>query len=323
MKLWQELDRLYNTTDNLAAYSSHSTLYKAAKHLKLPVTHRLLNEYLNAQNSYTLHKTTRRRFKRNKFEVFWVDQLHALDLMDIQKLSRWNSGIKFVALLIDCFSRYVWLFEMKDKSGLTMARVLDKFYSDSQRAPVNLVTDFGGEFVNKHCKSVFDKFSINHYYDSGEAYHVPHAERAIQSIYQIMHRYMTATNGKRYLDQLQNFAKIYNARPHRALKGAAPVSVNLFNQKRFLEQQWPLEQLKRSRLVKFQFQIGQIVRVQLERAIFYKGYKQQNSDEKYLIAKRIVRRYPLYKLQDLAGQVISGTYQEKELVLVSSRSEEK
>ena len=43
-----------------------------------------------------------------------------VDLADMQSLSKYNKGIKYLLCAIDLFSKYAWVFPLKDKKGASI-----------------------------------------------------------------------------------------------------------------------------------------------------------------------------------------------------------
>ena len=46
-----------------------------------------------------------------------INQQWDVDLMDMARIASDNDGVHFVLLCIDIFSRYVWTYPLKNKSG--------------------------------------------------------------------------------------------------------------------------------------------------------------------------------------------------------------
>ena len=46
------------------------------------------------------------------------DNIWGVDLADIQSLSKYNKGIKYLLCANDLFSKYAWVVPTKDKKGL-------------------------------------------------------------------------------------------------------------------------------------------------------------------------------------------------------------
>lgn len=88
--------------------------FAKAHGLKHPEAQKLLSSLL----SYTSHKTRRRRFPTLPTLVFGMDEQWQMDLVDIQKLSRWNKGIKYLLTVIDVFSKRAWAEPQKTSQHL-------------------------------------------------------------------------------------------------------------------------------------------------------------------------------------------------------------
>ena len=43
------------------------------------------------------------------------DNICGVDLADMQPLSRYNKGFKYLLCAIDCFSKYAWVIPIRDK----------------------------------------------------------------------------------------------------------------------------------------------------------------------------------------------------------------
>ena len=63
-------------------------------------------------------------------------------------MSKLNKGIRFLLCVIDIFSKYLWVIPSKDKRGVTITNVFQKFLYDSKRKPKRIWVDRGSEFYN-------------------------------------------------------------------------------------------------------------------------------------------------------------------------------
>ena len=79
-------------------------LYRAAR--RYGVTRYRVLEWLQLQPGYTLHKPARKRFRRNRVIVFGIDSQWQADLVDLQSLSQWNRGYKYLLTCIDVLSKF-------------------------------------------------------------------------------------------------------------------------------------------------------------------------------------------------------------------------
>ncbi|GFV36194.1 uncharacterized transposon-derived protein F54H12.3 [Trichonephila clavipes] len=74
-----------------------------------------VQKWLSQQDVYTLHKPVRYKFQRRKTIAYGVNELWQSDLLDMQNLSRYNKGYRYILTIIDVMSRYLRAFPIKDK----------------------------------------------------------------------------------------------------------------------------------------------------------------------------------------------------------------
>ncbi|CAH3014215.1 unnamed protein product [Porites evermanni] len=69
--------------------------------------------------SYTLHKPRRRRFLTLPTMVYGINEQFMMDLVDLQKLAKWNKGYKYLLTVTDVLSKYAWVERLKLTYKLT------------------------------------------------------------------------------------------------------------------------------------------------------------------------------------------------------------
>ena len=62
-----------------------------------------------------LHKPIIRKFKKRKVYSGFRDNIWGADLADMQLISKFNKGCRFLLCVIDMFSKYAWAILLKDK----------------------------------------------------------------------------------------------------------------------------------------------------------------------------------------------------------------
>ena len=78
------------------------------------VTH--VNTKLTPQNQQLaeeLHKPIIKKFEKRKVHAAFKDNIWGADLADMQLFSRCSKGIKFLLCVIDIFSKYLWIKNIK------------------------------------------------------------------------------------------------------------------------------------------------------------------------------------------------------------------
>ena len=99
----------------------------------------------NYQLANELHRQTIKKFKKRKVYSSFRDNIWGVDLADMQSLSKYNKGIKYLLCAIDLFSKYAWVVPLKDKRRITIVNAFQKVFSKG-RKPNKTWVDQGGEF---------------------------------------------------------------------------------------------------------------------------------------------------------------------------------
>ena len=73
-----------------------------------------------------------KRLLENLRKVYsWFrDNIWGVDLADMQSLSKYNKGIKYLLCAIDIFSKYAWVVPLKDKRGISIVNAFQKIISE-------------------------------------------------------------------------------------------------------------------------------------------------------------------------------------------------
>ena len=74
----------------------------------------------NYQLANELHKPIIKKFQKGKVYSSFRDNIWWVDLANMQSLSKYNQGIKYLLCAIDIFSKHAWVIPLKDKKGITI-----------------------------------------------------------------------------------------------------------------------------------------------------------------------------------------------------------
>ena len=75
-----------------------------------------------------LHKPIIKKFKKRKVQSLFIDNIWGADLADMQSISKFNKGIRFLLCAIDIFSKYTWVSPLKSqKKVLQLIKLFKKF----------------------------------------------------------------------------------------------------------------------------------------------------------------------------------------------------
>ena len=99
------------------------------------------------------HKPIIRKFKRRKAYSSFKYNFWGVDLADMQLISKYNKGIRYLLCVINLFSKYAWAVLLKDKKGITIVNAFQSILNSSERKPDKIWVDQGSKF----CKNSFKK----------------------------------------------------------------------------------------------------------------------------------------------------------------------
>ena len=69
----------------------------------------------NCQLANELQKPIIRKFRKRRVYSSFRDNIWGADLADMQSLSKYNKGIKYLLCAIDLFSKYTWVVSIGGK----------------------------------------------------------------------------------------------------------------------------------------------------------------------------------------------------------------
>ena len=250
-----------------------------------------------------LHKPVKRKFKKRRVLVNGIDKIWGADLADMTALSKDNEGVNFLLLVIDIFSKYGWIVPLKDKKGETVANALKTIFKE--RKPGKLWTDKERKFYNKDVKKLIELYSTENEEKSSIV------ERWIRTMKEKMWKYFTDNNTYNYMSVLPDLVEDYNNTVHSSTKFTPVDASKKENELTVWRNLYP-DRYKINNLTP-KFSVGEEVRIIKKKKVFEKGYTTRWTEEIFTI-KEIQNTNPItYKLSDLQGEGIRGTFYEPEL----------
>lgn len=317
-KLDNYLKKIYFNPAHPAGFKGSTKLYQAVKDEgKYKVTWHMIREWLKNQETYTLHKPVIRKYKRTPVIVTGLYDQYEADLADMQKLKDKNDGVTFLLVVIDVFSRYVWVYPLKSKGEKDVVLGFKTIFKEGQK-PKRLRTDRGKEFTSNKMEDFFNDENIEHYTANNDEMKANYAEIVIRTIKFLLWGYMRKQKNYRYVDVLQDIITGYNKTKHRTT-GIAPVDVTKGDVENYLwwHQYKPKISYEKSQKLharKFLFKKGDHVRISHMAQKFERGHDEKWTREIFVIRKPFHRRgIKKYSLKDLLGEDIKGSFYESEL----------
>ena len=93
------------------------------------------SEPQNEQLAEELHKPFIRTFKKREVYSAFKDNIWAADLADMQLISKFNKGFRFLLCVIDIYSKYAWIVPLKDKKSVSIVNAFQSILNKSNKNP--------------------------------------------------------------------------------------------------------------------------------------------------------------------------------------------
>ena len=271
-----------------------------------------VTKFLEGNNAYTLHKPTQKPRRFRRIYSRGIGYHFQADLVDMSSDSAVNDGFKWIITVIDTFSKHLWAFKIKNKTGNSVYNALKSLIETHK--PQKFETDEGGEFLNKKFQRFLAANGVDHYSVSSDR-KCAIVERANRTLRMRMSRAFTALGKPRWVDILDDLVNGYNNSYHRSIK-MRPVDVTKENEKKVRKILYPPRPKKRPP----KLAVGDSVRITRLKNPFEKGSEQTWQYEIFSISK-IKNTDPVtYSIKDFNGEVLKGSFYEVEVQKVNISS---
>ena len=313
MRKWERvLNEIYFNPKHPSAFAGPVKVYNTLKKENVRVTLSQVKEWVQNQDAYSLLRPVRYRFQRQRIVTSGLDDMWDADLAEVANSAEHNGGIKYWLVVIDVFSRHLWLITTKSKSQKDMIAAFETLLESTTRRPQVIRTDNGKEFVNGGVRRLFSAAVVKHFTSRNEP-KANYAERVIRTLKGMVYRYCMHNQTYTYHTVLQDLVKNYNHRPHTSLSGRAPADINRANEAIVWKEMY-VDTVIKQRKKPFCFKVGDTVRISHARYTFQRDYHQKWTQELFVVVER--RRkgiHRLYKLVDQLQDAVDGLFYETEL----------
>ena len=274
-----------------------------------------INDFLRQHGLHSkFRRIVKKTFPRRRIIARYPKEIFMADLIEYPKFKVLNRGYVYILLLIDCFTKQVFVSPMKKKDQYNSAAAFESIFKEMDEFPKNLITDGGKEFFNSEVAKVFQNYGINHYKTPTKTkWKASMAERAIRTIKNRLQKYFHKTGKNLWINQINQIIQNYNLTPHSS-HGLPPLDVSDENRDIVYKTLYPNKDLT----TVCKLNKGDKVRILKEKTEFEKAYTQKWSDEIYTIGKvRQSGGVCWYKVEDHRGEVLKGIWYYYQLNLVA------
>ena len=257
--------------------------------------------------AYTLHKPRRKRFPTAPVVVYGIDEQWAADLVEVQKLARYNKGVRYLLTVIDVFSKYAWVRPLPNKTGKEVQKGFASIFKEG-RKPASIQTDDGKEFYNAVVSEFFKRNNVHRFSTLGDT-KANVVERFSRTLKECLYRFFTANNTLDCKHALPAVVRGYNASPHSNI-GVAPDNVTLSNSAKVWETLYG-KRLKRAQPVVFK--VGDRVRLNKKFRVFKKSYLPGWTEEVFIVSRVVPGSVVTYRIKEMDDTPLEGTFYSQDL----------
>ena len=104
-------------TKGIAAYGSIDNLQYATE-----VPSKKVENFFQTKNAQTKNRQVRRIFPRLKVTGRGINEIWSIDVVYVDKLTKYNNGVKYLLVAVDVLSRYLRVSPMRSYSAEESAR---------------------------------------------------------------------------------------------------------------------------------------------------------------------------------------------------------
>ena len=120
----------YTQANLPGSFSGQSVFFKELfkRYPNKKIDKKEIQNWLLDQDTYTIHKYNKKKFKRNKIIVNGIDDTWQADLVDLSNLSEVNDDYKWLLTVIDVFSKFAWAIPLKNKQSNSVVEGFQKMW---------------------------------------------------------------------------------------------------------------------------------------------------------------------------------------------------
>ena len=236
----------------------------------------------------------KKNYPTNKIVYNHLDEIWSIDLADFSdyKTSN-NKGFRYIFILIDNFSNYLWTIPVKNKYSQTITNEFSNILTKSKRKANKLESDRGAEFYNSIFQNFLKSKNIHHcsrYTDKGPSI----AQRVIRTVRNLLKKPVFEKEKADWLSELPSVIKKYNNTIHHSIK-MTPVQGSKKSNEKLVHSNL---QDKR-KILNPKYKLGQLVRSVDIKKVFSKGDSTNWSYKLYSITEVIHDTIPSYRIDYL------------------------
>ena len=215
------------------AFSSPGAVYRYFNG-ELPLSQ--IEDALRGVHAYAAHREYKQPRVYNPFYAYRRRTRFQADLIEMLPLKNANRGYGYLLVIIDVFSRKVWVIPLKKKDRFNTERALrawlmsldedDDAWTDDginrRHRQRYIFTDRGKEFLNGPVKQLMKEFNVQMDTSKRGLNKAALAERVNKTLQIKIYKRLKHTGRNNFIDTLPETVDTYNNGKHRTLKYSTP-----------------------------------------------------------------------------------------------------
>ena len=260
-------------------------------------------------------KPPKKYYVTNKTNVYYIDDIWSLDILDLKDYGPENNrGYRYALVTIDNFSKFGWTTPLKNKNAIIIKDSFENILISSKRKPNLIETDRGKEFYNNIFQDFLNKNNIK-LYSRNSSYGAVFAERFNRTIRDLLKKIVFENGDANWIDVLQTITKQYNNRIHSSTK-LSPKDASLKRNVGFVYKNL----LDKPNKMEPKYQINDLVRTADLKKTFSKGDTTNWSYKLYKTTEIIKDTIPSYKIDNLKERYNESLQKKTELTVKENNS---
>ena len=204
-----------------------------------------------------------------------------------------NKGFRYIFIIIDNFSKYLWVIALKNKNSHTITDEFSNTLSTPKRKPLKLESDRGSEWYDSIFQNFLRSKNIQHfsrYTDKGPS----RAERVIKTVRSLLKKPVFEKGNADWLSEFSSVVNKYKNSIHHSIK-MTPVQASKKSNEKLVYANLQDQRVKQPPKIK----LGQLVRTADIKRVFSKGNSTNYSYKLYTITEIIQDTIPSYRIDYL------------------------
>lgn len=221
------LVHLMNDPKNLIL-NAHMLFDKVIRSYHIGISRRFIHTFLTSHPSMRdliIHRAIPKKTIIKSFRPDYPFQHWQMDLIDMSTVSSANRGYNWIFVIIDIFSKFVYLYPLGQKTGANIAILLSKLFLSGD-IPDILHSDNGKEFKNNEVSQVCNEFHVRQVFGKGYS---PQTQGFVENknkhLKSLLNYFFIKHNSYQYYDLLDRFAYNINNAKH-SVTGYTPIQLH-------------------------------------------------------------------------------------------------